>query len=278
MEVKYDKNSIQYEINGVQFDMFTKDYVRKNSVKQITESVAFDTLNCPNKGGLCDPALGVSVYDKISSCVTCGHNSNMCAGHFGHIELAVILYNPLMMKLIYKLLRAKCFNCHKLKIIERQKLYLHLKILLIKLGHLKEASDLHTIISNNLNFSQSAIDSKIFKLLKTKNLNVRFEEIDDDFHETLENTTGDDETVTNETLDNTRDDDSVDKFKKRKKRNNQETSIDKEEFRKKYEASRKEFGEKIKISKFKKLEEIIKLLDIPFMKGNRSVDIEIHLK
>ena len=166
MEVKKDNTAIQYEIDGVQFDMFTKDYVRKNSVKQITESIAFDTLNCPNRGGLCDPALGVSVYDKTSPCVTCGYNSSICVGHFGHIELAVVIYNPLMMKLIYKLLRAKCFNCHKLKLLERQKVYLFLKVLLIKLGYIKEASELQAIVSNSISFCKSVFDHKVFNLLR----------------------------------------------------------------------------------------------------------------
>lgn len=31
-----------------------------------------------------------------NSCVTCGLPGAACAGHFGHIELAVPVYNPLV--------------------------------------------------------------------------------------------------------------------------------------------------------------------------------------
>lgn len=33
---------------------------------------------------------------RNSSCVTCGLPGAACAGHFGHIELAVPVYNPLV--------------------------------------------------------------------------------------------------------------------------------------------------------------------------------------
>lgn len=33
---------------------------------------------------------------KKRSCVTCGLPGAACAGHFGHIELAVPVYNPLV--------------------------------------------------------------------------------------------------------------------------------------------------------------------------------------
>ena len=37
-------------------------------------------------------------------------------GHLAHIELIVPVYNPLLFKSLYKLLRAKCFTCHHFKI------------------------------------------------------------------------------------------------------------------------------------------------------------------
>jgi len=276
--VKKDKSSIQYEIDGVQFDMYTKEYVRKNSVKQITESVAFDTLNCPNRGGLCDPALGVSVYDNKSPCVTCGHNSFNCSGHFGHIELPVVIYNPLMMKLVYKLLRAKCFNCHKLKLMERQKLYLYLKVLLIKLGYLKEASELHNLAFNSLPYSQSALDSKIINLLlkfKNLNLNIKYDEMEEEAttetYEMMENTTEED-TGTN-------DDENEDKSKKKKKKKKGgDTTVDKEEHKRRQEEFRKEIGEKIKQYKISKLEDIIKMINKPNSCESRGLDIQIQLK
>ena len=42
------------------------------------------------------PPLTTSPKKKNSSCVTCGLPGAACAGHFGHIELAVPVYNPLV--------------------------------------------------------------------------------------------------------------------------------------------------------------------------------------
>jgi len=66
MEIIKDKKPIQHQIDTVRFDLYDHDLIRKISVKPITEPLAFDNLNRPVRGGLHDPALGVSAYDKIS--------------------------------------------------------------------------------------------------------------------------------------------------------------------------------------------------------------------
>lgn len=49
--------------------------------------------------GLHDPALGLeSGVMPTRQCVTCRQNSTSCPGHFGHIELPVPVYNPLLLK------------------------------------------------------------------------------------------------------------------------------------------------------------------------------------
>ena len=42
--------------------------------------------------------------------------SNYCPGHHGHISLVAPLYNPFMIKDMYRLMKAKCFHCHRLRI------------------------------------------------------------------------------------------------------------------------------------------------------------------
>ena len=42
------------------------------SVKKIANPVAFDHMNNPTAGGLHDKALGVSPFDNLSNCETCG--------------------------------------------------------------------------------------------------------------------------------------------------------------------------------------------------------------
>lgn len=41
---------------------------------------------------------------------------NYCPGHVGHIELTAPIYNPFTFKDAYRLLKSKCFGCHRLRI------------------------------------------------------------------------------------------------------------------------------------------------------------------
>ena len=66
MEINKDKKPIQNHIDTVRFDLYNSDFIRNISVKAITEPLAYDNLNRPVRGGLHDPAMGVSAYDKIS--------------------------------------------------------------------------------------------------------------------------------------------------------------------------------------------------------------------
>jgi DNA-directed RNA polymerase I subunit RPA1 len=101
---------------GVSFSFYTYEEVKKLSVQQILEPVAFDQLNNPVKQGLHDKKLGVSPFDHKSKCPTCGMTVNYCPGHVGHIDLTVPIYNPFLFKETYKLLKAKCFSCHRMRI------------------------------------------------------------------------------------------------------------------------------------------------------------------
>ncbi len=66
MEITKDKKPIQHQIDTVRFDLYDAEFIKKISVKPITEPIAYDNLNRPVRGGLHDPAMGVSAYDKIS--------------------------------------------------------------------------------------------------------------------------------------------------------------------------------------------------------------------
>ena len=48
----------------------------------------------PQKDGLYDPALGP--LDPLERCETCSLGYDECPGHYGHIELAVPAFHPLM--------------------------------------------------------------------------------------------------------------------------------------------------------------------------------------
>ena len=61
--------------------------------------------------GLYDPALGPTDFGV--TCSTCGLTYPDCPGHLGHIELSVPVYHPLLLSQLFKILRLKCFFCHK---------------------------------------------------------------------------------------------------------------------------------------------------------------------
>jgi hypothetical protein len=54
------------------------------------------------------------------SCKSCGQQSIRCPGHFGHIELAKPLFNPLLFMSLKNLLQVTCFHCHKFRLNKEQ--------------------------------------------------------------------------------------------------------------------------------------------------------------
>ena len=109
-------DAVKDRFAGVSFQFYTDEEIEKISVKEIVDPVAFDHLNNPNKQGLHDKALGVSPFDHKSTCPTCGLTVAQCPGHVGHINLSAPVYNPFLMKDVYRLLKSKCFACHRLRI------------------------------------------------------------------------------------------------------------------------------------------------------------------
>ena len=86
------------------------------SVVEVNNLQTFDALMNPTPHGLHDKKMGVSPFDRTSACPTCGLTSNFCPGHHGHISLVAPIYNPFMIKELYRLMKAKCFHCHNLRI------------------------------------------------------------------------------------------------------------------------------------------------------------------
>lgn len=52
------------------------------------------------------------------SCQTCNLSYFQCPGHFGHIELAIPVFQPLFMQQVYGLFRGVCLFCHKYRMPE----------------------------------------------------------------------------------------------------------------------------------------------------------------
>ena len=133
---------IKKEIVSTSFSFYDAEEARRISVKRISNPVLFDALNNPVQDGLYDPALGP--IDKKGSCATCRLSAMHCPGHFGHIELAVPVYNPLTFGTVVRLLRSMCLHCHRFKMgTDRVGAYSR-KMELIRAGDLNAAAEIST--------------------------------------------------------------------------------------------------------------------------------------
>ena len=101
------------EAQSLQFSFYTADELRKLSVVQVVSSEQRDALSRPLPGGLYDPKMGPT--DHYENCITCGLDYSLCPGHLGHIDLALPAYAPILFTEMMKLLKSKCFNCHRFR-------------------------------------------------------------------------------------------------------------------------------------------------------------------
>lgn len=125
-------------IDKVKFAFYNKQEVTSMSVVNITNPIAFDRNNNPSPKGLYDPAMGVSPYDRFGKCFTCGQQERNCPGHSGHINLELPLFNVLFINDIVKLMKAKCFFCHRFTITAHKMQDFKLMMKLVNLGFFDE--------------------------------------------------------------------------------------------------------------------------------------------
>ncbi|KAL3468042.1 hypothetical protein BJX64DRAFT_83490 [Aspergillus heterothallicus] len=118
-------------IAGISFDAYADEDIKATSVKRIHNTPTLDSFNNPVPGGLYDPALG-AWGDHV--CTTCRLNSWSCAGHSGHIELPVHVYNVTHLDQLYRLLRAQCVFCHRLQLSRTQINLYSCKLRLLQYG------------------------------------------------------------------------------------------------------------------------------------------------
>lgn len=106
---------VSNSIEKLYFRFYSETEALRLSVRRLTSPHAFDELGRPVARGLYDAALGPTHYSD-GPCATCGLNYNNCPGHFGHIELPFPVQNPLLLKVIWRILRASCWHCNSLKL------------------------------------------------------------------------------------------------------------------------------------------------------------------
>ena len=93
----------------VSFAFSNATSARALSVLLVTSPELFDALGHPQVGGLYDPRMGP--IDKNARCGTCGLGFFGCPGHFGRVELPVVVYYPPLFGIMFQLLRNICPTC-----------------------------------------------------------------------------------------------------------------------------------------------------------------------
>uniref|UniRef100_A0A8C5CUM9 DNA-directed RNA polymerase subunit n=1 Tax=Gadus morhua TaxID=8049 RepID=A0A8C5CUM9_GADMO len=99
-------------LDSLSFGLYSAEEIRKLSVKAITNLVFFDNLGNVSVNGLYDLSMGPS--DNKEVCATCSQNSQTCPGHFGHVDLPLPVYNPMLFDTLFLLVRGSCLRCHML--------------------------------------------------------------------------------------------------------------------------------------------------------------------
>lgn len=101
--------AIATHIDRASFGLWTKDEIKKISVKKVTEPKSFEKAGSLHPDGLYSNTLGPT--KRFDVCSTCGLTDIGCPGHFGHIELCVPVYHPMLLQVMYQLLSKCCLEC-----------------------------------------------------------------------------------------------------------------------------------------------------------------------
>ncbi|UKK00610.2 DNA-directed RNA polymerase [Theileria orientalis] len=108
--LNYD-STLSTEIEGLSFSFLSSKDIRSLSFSEV-KNVGRIGHESSGKSCIYDPCLGSTEIYRL--CGSCNEMSN-CDGHLGHIEFAIPLYHPMMMKTLCKLLKTVCFYCGRIK-------------------------------------------------------------------------------------------------------------------------------------------------------------------
>lgn len=100
---------LSYFIDRAQLSIWSKEDIKEVSVKKITDPKSFEKGGAVSPEGLYSPALGPS--KRFDLCNTCGLSGFNCSGHYGHIDLSVPVYHPMLVQVLYQILNKACFQC-----------------------------------------------------------------------------------------------------------------------------------------------------------------------
>ncbi|GAB6022197.1 DNA-directed RNA polymerase I subunit RPA1 [Chamberlinius hualienensis] len=132
-------------LSGIQFSAFSPDEIRKLSVLEINNFENFDNLGHPTVGGLYDPRLGPN--ERSQECQTCGLNASECPGHIGHINLPLIVFNPLFLRTSFQLIKITCLNCHRFRCNKMKCILLSAQLKALDHGLLNLVVDMEDLVT-----------------------------------------------------------------------------------------------------------------------------------
>lgn len=134
---------------NLQFSVFSSQDIKRLSVAKVMIPNTMDVLGRALPGGLYDPAMGP--YDRdCDPCATCLNNIVNCPGHIGHVELCMLVYNPVFISSVYSVLRITCLSCFKLQLTEHVQKILELQLRLVDAGYVIEAEELDVLKSETI--------------------------------------------------------------------------------------------------------------------------------
>ncbi|KAG8591164.1 hypothetical protein GDO81_000070 [Engystomops pustulosus] len=146
-------------LRGISFGVYSSEEIRKLSVIAITNPQFLDPAGNPLKNGLYDLALGPGDSNEV--CGTCTQGFSHCPGHFGHIDLPLTVYNPMLFTKLIALLRGSCIYCHLLT-CPRSEIHLLLNQLkLVDRGAVNEIHNLEAFLHQFMEGNESVSGHEI---------------------------------------------------------------------------------------------------------------------
>lgn len=137
-----------WDPSNLQFSVFSSQDIKKLSVAKIMLPNTIDVLGRALPGGLYDPAMGP--YDRdCDPCATCFNLIASCPGHIGHIDLSMLVYNPVFINTVYNVLRISCLYCFRLQLPDHVQRILELQLRLVDAGYIIEAEELDILKSDH---------------------------------------------------------------------------------------------------------------------------------
>jgi len=150
-EYVYDDSYNQ--IKSIDFDILGNTEIKRMSAlgngPGTSTTELYEANGEPKKDGLVDPRLGTCSIDVL--CASCSLNTTYCVGHFGHIDLAEIVFHIGYLPFVHKVLSCICPRCSRLLVYKNED---EMKELL-KLRTGKERMSYIRGISKNITYCQN---------------------------------------------------------------------------------------------------------------------------